>query len=153
MSTFSPSSDSLVGFPELLRRLRFYLEQSGLTCSKYIIDHSGNTAAHLVNDTFSIDMQTANTGEYRDVTPARIEHTVGINIVWKMMPVNDQFEALAKELAAEEPLLRSVLVQATTAEVRVTYVSTARNLSPAREYLLVRHTFRVVHDWYGEPME
>jgi hypothetical protein len=144
---------SLVGFGEVLVRIRATLEQSGLTCSKYIIDHSGNTASHLVNETFSLDIQTANEDIYRDASPLRIGHAVGIVVVWKNLPANDQFAALVSELANEENLIRPVLLQTNTAEMRAYYVATARTLSPSREYLLTRITLRVVHDWYGEPLE
>lgn len=146
-----PNDYGYVGWAELLRRLRSLLEGTGLTCSKYIIDHSGNTPSHLVNDTFSLDIQTLNTGEYRDVTPMQAQHTIGIVVVWKVAPANDQFTALTTELDREETLLRSVLSQADTAEVRVVYQDTNRTLSPDRAYLVVRHTLTATHDWYGEP--
>lgn len=144
---------SLVGWPEVLIRLRRYFEESGLQCSKYLIDHSGNTPSHLVSDTFSLDVQTASDDVYRDVTPLRAAHTVGVTIVTKVAPANDQFKALTTELGREEAQLRRVLPQANTAEIRTYYVGTSRTLSPSREYLIVRHTLRAVHDWYGEPLE
>ena len=149
----STTDYALVGFGELLIRIARTLEGSGLTCSKYIIDHSGNTASHLVNDTFSLDIQTANEDTYRDNTPLRIGHNVGVVVVWKNTPANDQLASLVSELGKEENLIRQVLLQSNTREIRAYYAATSRNLSPSREYLLIRHTFRVVHDWYGEPLE
>ena len=141
-----------VGLPEVLLRLRTILEESGLRCSPYIIDHSGNTASHLVNETFSLAATQQNTGIYRDVTPLRVQHTVTATIVWKMKP-SDQFAEQIRVLAAVENLIRVVHLQSRTIEIRVTWQSTTPTLSPTREFLITPIAFAVEHDWYGEPLE
>ncbi len=150
--SFDPSAYSLVSLPEMMTRLRTYLEASGLTCSRYIIDHTGNTASHLINDTFSLDVQTDNSGIYRDEAPIRFRHSATATIVWKMTP-SEQFDSQLAAMAREEDVIRSVGLQGTTAEMRIAFERTGRTLSPARDFLISRIAFRVEHDWYGAPLE
>ena len=151
MSTYTASEEALVSLPELMRRLRSVLESTGLVCSPYVIDHSGNTPSHLINETFSLDLQSENTGENRDTTPIRMGHTLAVTMVYKLRP-SDQFESQMESLAREEDIMRTVGEQVDTGEIRVTYATTTRALSPAREHLISRLTFRIKHDWYGQPL-
>ena len=150
--SFDTTSYSLVGAPELLLRLRRYMEATGLLCSDYIIDHSGNEPSHLIDRTFSIDLQSDNSGIYRDEAPLRMRHTAVVTLIWTLAP-HDSFASQVAALRQEEELIRSVQLQATTAEVRIAWASTARALSPSREHLILRITFQVAHDWYGVPFD
>ena len=76
----SPTEYAILGAPALLLRLRALLESSGLECSPYIIDASGNTPSHLTDSTFSLDLQSDNSGDYRNVIPLRMAHTAVVTL-------------------------------------------------------------------------
>ena len=152
MSAIGSTDDSLVGLRGLMLSLRRVIEeQTGLVCSSHIIDHTGNTAASMMNDTFSLELQTANAEQYREDVALRLRHALGVTLCWKLNP-SDAFESQQACLAVEEQVIRALSERIATAEVRVVFENTARTLSAHREYLLSRLTFRVEHDWYSQPL-
>lgn len=149
MSTTDPAYH---GVGAVLLLLRQTLEGSGLECSPYIIDHTGNTPGHLIEDTFSLAYSSRNAGTYRDVTPMRMVHTVTVTTVGRLNG-SDSFSDTVRLAAKSEDLVRAVHLQSRTGEVRVRVETIDPALSPTREFLITRIAFTVEHDWYGEPLE
>jgi len=140
------------GIGAVMLLLRATLEGSGLECSPYIIDHTGNTPSHLIDSTFSLAYTTRNTGLYRDVTPMRMGHTVTVTTVGRLNTA-DAFSDMLAHAARSENLARSVHIQSRTGDIRVRLETIDPALSPTREFLITRIAFTVEHDWYGEPLE
>lgn len=150
MSAIESTDEALVGLGAVLIRIRDVIEKhTPARCSKYIIDHSGNTPSHLINDTFSLEFQSANTGAYRDETAIRARHAVTVTVLRKLRPA-DQFADQLAGVAREEQIMRALGDHAATAEVRVGYEGADRTLSPTREYLISQVKFNVEHDWWSQ---
>lgn len=150
--SWASTDTSLVGLRELYQRVVTVIEaQTVAVASSYVIDHSGNTPSHLVDDTFSVDLQTANTGKYREDTAIRMGHELAVVLVRKLAP-GDQASSYVEALQREEEIIRALMERVATVEIRVVYRSTSRALSPSREYLVSRLVCGVEHDWYSQPL-
>lgn len=152
MSAWESTDDALVSLPALIQRIRDVIEaQTVARCSKYVIDHSGNTPSHLVDDTFSLDLQSENTGKYREDSAIRAGHSLTVTCLRKLRP-QDQFASQLDGLRREEEIMRALSERVATAEIRVVFRNTTRALSPTREYSITRLTFSIEHDWWDQPM-
>ena len=146
------SDPAVLSMAEVVTTIRDVIAaQAGLVPSKHIIDHSGNTAGALLNKTFSLDLQTDNTGKFRDDVAIRMGHDLAVTVVWLLRP-SDQTTSQIEALTVEQLVMRAMLEQVATSELRATYVRTSRALSAQREYLILTLTFRLEHDWYSQPL-
>ena len=152
MSAIESTDDALVGLPALMALVKSVIEaQTTARCSKFVIDHSGNTPSHLIDETFSLDLQSENTDKYREDVAIRAGHSLVVTTIRKLRP-QDQFASQLDGLRREEEIMRALSERVATVEVRVVYRSTARALSPSREYLITRIAFGIEHDWWSQPM-
>lgn len=129
----------------LLESLRGTIEEnSDLTVSPQIIDAKTVPQTNL-DKRFSLDLQTKNSGKYRDRIAIRMEHQLRVSFL-KRMNMNRQHDSYKEALDSEELVIKALMDRSENPELSVKYTQTRRNLLATREYLLVEITFAVSGD-------
>lgn len=95
---------------------------------------------------FSLDIQTVNTGKYRDRDQVRVGHVLLVRFV-KRLNMTDAFRSQKEALDLEEKLTQALLDQSANPSIRTLYQSTRRLLSPTREHLLIELSFGIEQDF------
>lgn len=153
MAAITPTDAACLGWSDVLDTcVRLVESGAGLVVSPYIIDHTGNTASHLIDSTFSVEFQTDNTGKYRGGDGDRMGHLLVLTHV-KKLATKGQYDSQREAIRKSEDIVRVLGVQADTAELRVTFLDDSRSLTFDRAYLVSRLTFRLEHDWYAQPLD
>ncbi len=96
----------------------------------------------LVDLSFSIDLQSANTLKFRDddfLVYAR--HTLIVTIAKQMKPLA-QFDSILEAADIEANLHEKIMPRRAMANTVITWLSTRRILTPSREHMLLYVTYR-----------
>lgn len=112
----------------------------------------GATPKGLVDKSYCIEVPaSADTGKYREGGDdvARLAHTVVIRLA-KMLKPSDQFASQLDGLDIEEKVIAVMLRRDQWGPVRVSWASTSRSLTAAREHVISELSFQVEHDWSFE---
>jgi hypothetical protein len=124
---------------------------AGLRLSPYLVDHTGNTPSHLIDSTFSLEDQIANDDAYRDLTEMRLAHTLTITFL-KKLNAHDQAADQKDALRTAQRIVRALNDAVALGELRVSFRGAVPSLTADRTFLATRLTFRLVHDWYAQPL-
>lgn len=148
----TPLDPANMAWELVLDRVRELVAQgAGLRPSPYLIDHTGNTPSHLIDSTFSLEDQIANDDAYRDLTEMRLAHTTTITFL-KKLNAHDQAADQNDALRTAQRIVRALNDSAGLGEIRVSFRGMAPSLTADRTFLATRLTFKLVHDWYAQPL-
>ena len=100
-----------------------------------------NTTAERV---YSLTMQTANSGKFRDGSPGhmRYEHTLTVGLMCRILPLN-QLSGYNNAIDVEESVILIMLDQANFPSYRVLYDRSRRTLSNSGEYVITEIDFSI----------
>lgn len=105
--------------------------------------------ATLGDKRFAIELDTSNSGHYRDkaVGSARIDHGVTIRFL-RRLPPKGQHTRYTDALDNEVAIIRALMAQtgAWQEDLRVLYTSSGREILPGGEWLLSTLSFSIAHD-------
>jgi hypothetical protein len=105
--------------------------------------------ATLGDKRFAIELDTSNSGHYRDKTvgSARIDHGVSIRFL-RRLPPKGQHTRYTDALDNEVAIIRALMAQTGTwqEDLRVLYTSSGREILPGGEWLLSTLSFSISHD-------
>lgn len=105
--------------------------------------------ATLGDKRFAIELDTSNSGHYRDKTvgSARIDHGVSIRFL-RRLPPKGQHTRYTDALDNEVAIIRALMAQTGTwqEDLRVLYTSSGREILPGGEWLLSTLSFSIAHD-------
>ena len=101
-----------------------------------------------VDSAYCVDMQTADTGLYREGgdEEARVVHAVTISVLKQIRP-SAQFASLCDAGDVEEAVMAAMLRRSNFPYGRVKYLRTSRTPTPSREYLVLAIQFELETDW------
>lgn len=102
---------------------------------------------------FSIDMQTVNTGLYRDAsrgsgpsTLQRVEHTLTVKMAFRIKPF-DPLTTVETMLDQERAILDDMTLPSNYDQCRVLYEGSERRLSRTKEFFYTDVTFTIQQSW------
>lgn len=147
----TPNDLSHLAWEDALDRVSGIIESVGLRVSPYLIDHTGNTPSHLIDETFSLDLQTSNAETYRDVTEMRISHALTVTMLRKLAAPSQSADQRAA-LVTAQAIVRALNDAMATDELRVAFIRSSPSLTADRAFLVTRLEFRLTHDWYAQPL-
>lgn len=150
--SWTSTDASLVGFAAVVQAMRKVIEsQCGLAMSPKMIDHTGSTPGGLIDDTFSLDVQSENTDKYREDSVIRAGHALRV-IVARRFNAADELADYIAAMRFEEEIIRALAERVATYDVGVAWRRTERTRSVGGEYLIVTITLYCEHDWYSQPL-
>jgi hypothetical protein len=123
------------------------MEAAGFKLSPSIFT-VGATPKTILDLAFCIDIQTEDTGKYRNGGDemARVSHTLTIRFAKKLLPL-DQFKSQLEAMDSEEVIMAKLMERANFPDCRILYKNTKRVVTSSREYLVVEMIFDCEHDW------
>ncbi len=104
-----------------------------------------NTPQTITERSFSVTMQTQNSDEFRDRSPAgfmRYAHALSISIMCRLKPQN-QIDGYGDALDLEEKIILAMLVQANFPLLRILYDRSQRQITASGEFVLIQIDFSV----------
>ncbi len=120
----------------------------GLSQSPTILDIKSAPQTRL-HKLFSVELQTANTGKYRDAPSrhVRVESELTLRVAHRLNP-KDQTATQRTALRDEQNAVNAVLTDGRKPfdQVRRRYLRTRRALNPAREWLFSDIAFGLAYD-------
>jgi len=103
----------------------------------------------LTEDSFCVDIQSANTGKYRDNPRIRTAQTVTVSAAFDLGA--DHVAAQTSAYTAEEKIIASVMDRADMDPYTSYYVGTRRATNATREYYIISVQFKIDVDFdYSE---
>ena len=142
-TTVTGARGTLASMLETLRK-SIEVDSLGLRISPQIIDRNTVPETDL-NRRFSFELQSTNTGQYRDRIAIRIDHTLTVSVLVRVNP-HRQHTSKLESLDIEETIIEALMDQSDTSALAITYSATRRQLLASREYLLVAIAFAVRGD-------
>lgn len=95
----------------------------------------------LTDMSFSLDVQSQNTGKYRDDDfLVRAKHRLKVSIVKKVRPL-DQFESILMAADIEAGLHEKMLPRSALPDTVVTWIDTKRTLTSNREHMILEMSY------------
>lgn len=129
------------------------LTKSGLVRSPapFSVAATPNT---LVDRSYCFELpQSADTDKYRGGgdEEIRVRHSLTIRLA-KVVKPGEQFQSQLAGLDTEDALVKVMLTRNNFGDMRVLWLGTARDLTPAREHIISDLSFDCEHDWsFGNP--
>jgi hypothetical protein len=130
-----------------IMQVKSCIESSGLKLSPSIFSIQ-TTPLTILADSFCLDIQTADTGKYRNgyQETARVNNRLTVRVAKKLKPL-DQFESQLAYLEAEEKVMAKMMERSNFPDILVTYRETRRQLTSSREYMIIEILFDCELDW------
>lgn len=129
-----------------LGSIKLLLESTGLKLSPAPFSVQA-TPKGLIDASFCLDLQTSNTGKYREADELiRISHSLTVRVAKLVKPM-DQFTSQLDGLDMEAKIIAVLMHRSNIPDAVVYYESTSRTLTTAREHILTDIRFRIEMDW------